>query len=184
MDLNFKTLLSKMPHGQSYRIAANGHIIKWDKDSMPSTQRLPPNPSSHTNKSASTPIHSNNGSTFIKAAGNSVQAPTVLFGGSLNQKLSHNGSQQRLTSPSPTLYNNVIYTQPMPSYLQSQQVMENQTPLLSHSMNQHAYQPQSMINLHLAGSTSTNGQSFNIKNSAMTSQAMAPFPNGQLGTGI
>ena len=90
MDLNFKTLLSEMPHGQSYRIAANGRIIKRDKDSMPSTQRLPPNPSSHTDKSASTPIHSNNGSTFIKAAGNSVQAPTVPFGGSSNQKLSHN----------------------------------------------------------------------------------------------
>ena len=118
------------------------------------------------------------------AAGNSIQAPTVPFGGISTQKLSHNGLQQRLTSP-PTLYNNVGYTQPMPSYLQSQQVMENQTPLLtSHSVNQQAYQPQSMMNLLLPGSTSTNGQSFNIKNSAVTSQAMAPFPNGQLGTGI
>ena len=184
MDLNFKTLLSEIPQGRSYRIAANGRIIKRDKDSMPSTQRIPPNPSSHADKSASTPINSNNGSTFTNAAGNSIQAPTVPVGGISTQKLSHNGLQQRLTSP-PTLYNNVGYTQPMPSYLQSQQVMENQTPLLtSHSVNQQAYQPQSMMNLLLPGSTSTNGQSFNIKNSAVTSQAMAPFPNGQLGTGI
>ena len=121
MDSNFKTLLSEMPQGQTYPIATNGIIIKQDTESMPTAQRIPKTQGSCANKRASTPINSNNGCYFHKGSSNSVQALIVQFGGSSSQKLYYNGSQQRLTSPSLTLYTNLGHTQTMLYYPQSQQ---------------------------------------------------------------
>ena len=114
--------------------------------------------------------------------GNSTQAPMPPLG--VNHNLFHPGSQPRLPSPS-TIYTSPGHFQAMPSYPQPQHIVENHTNLQSNStMNKQAFQPPSMMNLLLTGPPPTDAQSLNTYNPEMATQAMAPFPNGQLGTGI